>query len=356
VAWCFLCTYENTEDPSYHYAEEAGSILKSLTIPVVKLLASVTNPFSTPPHIVLSECATAKCKYLISSKVLFVGRYVFEENNFVLHRSDDSFVVTAKDHGAVDAYKRLLATFKQEEVSDVDDLESVDGGSIIHILSFSEDTSSHFVDFSTKIGLDEDYARQEFDNLAYAAKEEEDDLGENKGGLTLDAFRAFCTDHNVDNNGVRNVVIKFMKHRAQFLREKVARARLNLSKSDWYVFPVVEDYDIDRVEDDENESIDEIWRSNSWALSDSKDSFFALDLQEMNGLGYDFSSFKYALVLPRGDRDLNDMAIHEELGIWEVRELAIKVEHIERAPRSKRRPWQLDLVQHCKVWSERGTH
>jgi len=333
LAWCFFCTYEGHDDPSDHYADEVGNILKSLTIPVVKLLASVANPFSSPPHTILSECATPRCKHLISCRVLFVGRYVFDESQFILHQSDDSFVVAGKDYGAVEAYKRLLTTFKQEETPDIDDLASIDScSSIVHVLSFTDDTASYFVDFATKIGLDEDFAREEFDSLIANSMVPSNDGNESivmdqedKHELTMETFRTFCSAHNVDNKGVRKVAVKFMKHRTQFLREKIARARLDLSKSDWYVFPVIEDYDIDRVEESLSESMDTILPRTSWELAESKDNFFALDLQEMNHLGHDFSSYKYALVLPRGDRDFNDMAIHEELKVWEIRDLLLKV-------------------------------
>ena len=349
LAWCFFCTYQNSDDLNDHYADEVGSILKSLSIPAVKLLASVTNPFSSPPHQVLSDCATEKCKKLITIRVLFVGRFTFDENNFVLHKSHESVVVKAKDYGAADSYKKLLSTFKQEEqLSDIDaldfdDLDSVTGGSIVHVLSCGDDTLLHFVDFAMKIGLDEDFARQEFDLLVSKSNgigDDESRASEGKGDLTLDVFREFCSAHNVDRNGVRDVVIKFMKHRRQFLREKVSRARLNLSKSDWYVFPVIEDYDIDRAEDDEVESVDEIMPKNSWVFSERKDNFFATDLKEMNEFGYDFSSFSYALVLPRGDRDLNDMTIHEELEIWEVRDLALKVGNAIKEMHTRRKLFQ----------------
>ena len=329
LAWCFFCTFENSEDLNDHYADEVGIILKTLTIPAVKLLASITNPFSSPPHMLLSACATDKCKYLISSRVLFVGRYVFEDNDFVLHKSHDSFVVRAKDYGAADAYKRILESFKQDEhLSDIDDLDSVDDGSIVHALSFGDETSLRFVEFALKIGLDEDVARQEFEDLISRSTEigpDESFASSKKGDLTFDIFREFCSTHNIDHVGVRNVVIKFMKHRAQFLREKVSRARLNLSKCNWYVFPVIEDYDIDRAEKYDVESVDEIIPKCSDVLTDSKDNFFSLDLREMNELGHDFSSFNYALVLPSGDKDFYDLTIHEELDIWSVRDFAKKL-------------------------------
>ena len=326
LAWCFLCTFENGEHPGDHYAADVGIILKSLKIPAVKLLASITNPFSSPPHLLLSDCATTKCKHLITSRLLFVGRYVFSEDS-VMHKSDDSFVVRVKDHGAIDAYHKIVSTLKKEKLSDIDDLESVDDGSIVHTLSNDEDEdiASRFLCFAAKLGLDGDIARQELSRLAATSQDGIKDNDACSGKLTLIVFHSFCSMYGIHHDGIRSVVIKFMKHRTQFLREKVTRARLNVSRSVSFVLPVLEDYDVDRAENDDNESADETVDRNSWTLPNRKDNVFALDLQEMNSLGHDFSSFKYALVLPQGEKDLRDLLMHEEIGLWEIRELTHKI-------------------------------
>ena len=324
LAWCFLCTFEDREFSDDNYAHDVEIIIKSLPIPAVKLLATITNPFSSPPHLLLSDCATVKCKDLINSRVLFVGRYVFDEDSFVIHKSDDSFVVRAQDHGAINAYEKTLSTFKKERLSDIDDLDSVDNGSIVHTLSNGEDAMTHFHEFASKLGLDGDIAVQELCGRTADLQGGTEENNPHNSELTLEAFNDFCSSHGVNHHGSRSVVIKFMKHRTQFLREKVTRARLNISQSACFVLPVIEDYDVDRAENVDIESADETTTRSGW-LSDSKDNIFALDLQEMNSLGHDFSSFNYALVFPQGERDLHDFLVHEDLGVWKIRELAQKI-------------------------------
>jgi len=351
LAWSFFCTFENPKDPSDEYSKSVGNILKGLPNSVVQLLADVRNPFSTPiTHMVVTACATAKCKRLITSRLLFVGRFVLDHSNVALHESYDSLIIAAKDHGMEEAYRRFIMTFKKEEdITDIDDLASHHSGTIGQMSSFGEDAQSMFVDFALKLGIDEDSANTEYERLVLGVYGNDMDTSDylnhsnhskekyERKEITLDMFRKFCDYHRVDSSGVRDVVIKFMKHRIQFLREKVVRARLNSSKAKWCILPIIEDYDTDRVEqiDDNDISVDETndecytllpnFGMRSWTYGDSKDSMYANDVIENNTSSYDLSSFKYGLVLPRGDRDLADVLLHEQLKNREIKDMLLNV-------------------------------
>ncbi len=343
LAWGFFCTFENPSDPNDEYSATVGQILKGLSNPVVHILSDVRNPFSSPlPHMPIIDCATLKCKRLISSRLLFAGRFTLKQNNAILHKSEDCLIVSAMDHGMEEAFKRFVATFKQEEeeLKDIDDLASYNSNPISQMLSFGDDAQTLFVDFAVKLGYDEDAANSEYDRLVLESMSKIDsNTRYDKKEMTLDIFRHFCDSHRVDNTGLRGVVIKFMKNRRQFLREKVVRARLNLSNADWYIFPIIEDYDVDRIEDrdissrtfetnadsaNDTQEASSFGRRN-WTLNDSKDSIYAMDVVENYASGCNFSSFKYALVMPCGDKNLTEVLLHENLDGVEKRGLLQKV-------------------------------
>ena len=343
-AWSFFCTFEDPSDPNDEYSGVIGQILKGLSKPIVQILSAVRNPFSSPvPNMPIIDCATAKCKRLISSRLLFVGRFTLDPSNMILHKSEDSLILAAIDHGMEEAFKRFVATFKkEEEIKDIDDIASYNSGNISHMLSFGDDAQSLFVDFAVKLGFDEDAANNEYERLVSGTQGEQASITaefqtkNERKEMTLEVFRQFCDSHRVDNSGLRGVIIKFMKNRTQFLREKVARARLNTSETDWCIFPIIEDYDVDRAEGvtqtldtstdsyDDQEWIMNFGRTN-WTCCDSKDSIYAMDVIENNVSGHDFSSFKYALVLPCGDKNLSDVLLHEDLDGVRIRDLLQKV-------------------------------
>ena len=321
LAWCFFCTFENPRDINDEYSSVVGQILKGLPNPVVQFLSNIRHPFSSPiPHMTVLECATKKCKRLISSRLLFVGRFTLNANNSMIYKSEDCLIINASDHFMEESYRRFVSTFKkEEEIKDLDDIASCHSGNIGQMLSFGDDAQSLFVDFVVRLGFDEDDANNEYEKLVSNRKE-----------MTLEMFRQFCDTHRVDNSGVRNVVIKFMRNRTRFLREKVVRARLSLSKDDCFIFPIIEDYDVDRVEDssktldtstgDSNDAHNSIIFGQRFWTFESKDSIYAMDVIE-NNVGYDLSVFKYALVLPNGDRNLENILSHENLDCVNTRDI-----------------------------------
>ena len=58
---------------------------------------------------------------------------------------------------------------------------------------------------------------------------------------------------------------------------------------------------------------------------DSKDELFALHSIERNASISSFSLFRYAIVLPGGDRDLDAISQHEQLKIGQIRQYTLQV-------------------------------
>lgn len=338
LAWCFFCTFENPGDINDEYSTIVGQILKGLPNPVVQILSNIRNPYSSPnPHMTILECATTKCKRFISSRLLFVGRFTLDANDGVLHKSEDCLILNAFDHFMEESYRRFVSTFKkEEEVKDIDDVASCHSGNIGHMLSFGDDAQSLFVDFAVKLGFDEDEANNKYEELvskrdvARPSNLTEFQTKAERKEITLETFRQFCDTHRVDTSGVGRVVIKFMKNRSRFLREKVVRARLSLSKENCCILPIIEDYDVDRVQhssaslDTSADSPDVhgsiVFGHKFWTF-ESKDSIYAMDVIENNVLGYDLSAYKYSLVLPSGDRNLEAMLSHENLDSVNTRDV-----------------------------------
>ena len=347
LAWSFFCTYENPHDLNDEYSKVVGQILKGLPNPVVQILSDVINPFSSSSeHMPMIDCATTKCKRLLSSRLLFVGRFTLDAMNSVLHKSEDTLILFAKDHGIEEAYRRFISTFKreEEEVKDIDDIASCHSGTIGHMLSFGDDGQTSFVDFATRLGYDEDAASNEYERLIQASYPDKDDslpeiqAKHERKEMSLELFRQFCDSHGVDSSGIRDVAIKFMKSRCQFLREKVARVRINFSTGKWCALPIIEDYDIDRIEvrqDSSDRIIDVSDSVNIQEMSgfvqrkqdydDSRDSIYAMDIIESNVSGQHLSSFKYALVLPCGRKNLEEILFHESPDTVEIRNILKKV-------------------------------
>jgi hypothetical protein len=244
-----------------------------------------------------------------------------------IHESEKSLILGAKDHGAVESYRKVLLILKKtENDEDIDDLASHTDGSITHSSRFNaEDDISAFINFTSKVGLDEETARLEFDKLI---NHNSGDNNEFSKTTRLEDFRQFCDNRGVHMNGTRTVVLKFIKDRTQYLREKEIRTRMGTSQFDRCVCPLLDDYDVDRLlssnrtENGENRFHLGLLKSDegSWDLPhEIKDALFADDIKD-KASNHCLAAFRYALVLPKGDRDLAAIMCHEKSGILEVRE------------------------------------
>ena len=251
-------------------------------------------------------------------------RYVLEEK--CIHESGKSLILGAKDHGTVESYRNVLSMLKQNDNDeDIDDLPSQTDGSIIHSPGFStEDNLSVFKMFTSKIGLDEETARIEFQKLF---------TNDYSKPTKLEGFRGFCDNHGVHVNGTRPVILKFMRDRTQYLREKEIRTRIGTSQVDAYVCPLLDDYDVDRlsssssIENGEDKFHVGLLKSNkgSWDLPHgNKDALFADDIND-KACNHCLNTFRYALVLPKGDRDLAAIMCHEKTSILKVKEYLSKL-------------------------------
>ena len=376
-AWCFFSTFVNENEPDDHYADIVRKILKGVPTSIVTVLADVKDATSSPmPDLPVKECANEICGQIIFSRIRFVGRYLMcGEEGHPVHKSDACLVMRAKDYGAREEYLRVKAALSADYFeTDVDDLNSAPG-TINHDSLGNEFEVSlvAFVKFAAKIGVGEMEARREImrhlggslpkvTHNGGGSSESISDLGDDdfeeefpqalkaraaavksNRELYKDAFLAFCREHQFDTDGTRNVVIKFMMHRHQFKREKTCRSKLRNSSlnqdtygisdggSDWSLVPVIEDYDVDRIKERMDRTLSDAINTNGLTSAgrheypDDKDELYSLDIQEKNASIHNFSLYKYALVMPGGDRDLAEICMHEELGILGIRHYMLQV-------------------------------
>ena len=372
--WIFLCTYNNKDDPSDNFAGTVRRILRGMSANAVDVLAHAENPKSLPnPNMMLKDCATPVCHLLIMSRLRFVGRYVLYDEIHPVHKSESCLVMKAKDHGLEDEYKRFMAIYDAKDQQVEDDIS--DAGSeppeIADINEPNEVRVDMFVNFAVKMGVRASVAREEVlnllaldntkddhtDNPSNAAVEgqslidtqasDEDDSqagdddtvetkkkdpdDENALSVGKEAFTTFCRAHRLNDKGVRTVVIKFMKSRLQFKREIEVRESLDLSGTTWPVVPILDDYSVDRIEASRKKDIDIMSLRDDMAedaisgAPENRDELYALDILEKNASVHNFASYKYAVVLPAGDRDLGEICQHEELGVLQIREYMLQI-------------------------------
>jgi serine/threonine protein kinase len=338
----------------------------------VDVLAHAENPKSIPtPNMMIKDCATPVCQLLIMSRLRFVGRYVLFDEIHPVHKSESCLVMRAKDHGLEDEYKRFIAIYDAKEQRVEDDIS--DAGSEPPDMTSANDatevTLEMFLNFAVGLGVREEAAREEILNLLTLDNNKDDQpenpagnstmahntLSENEGdddtyneemsteikkqdpddenGVIVgkEAFTTFCRAHRLNEKGVRTVVIKFMKNVRQFKHEIEVRGALDLSGPTWPVVPILDHYNVDRIEASRRRDIDIMSLRDEMAedaisgAPENRDELYALDIQEKNASVHNFALYKYAVVLPAGDRDLGEISQHEELGILQIREYMLQV-------------------------------
>ena len=375
--WLFLCTYSNPDDPLDNFAGTVRRILRGLSAHAVDVLAHVENPKSLPTaNRMVKECATPVCKLLIMSRLRFVGRYVLYDEIHPVHKSEACLVMRARDHGLEDEYKRIMQFYDAKELEVEDDIS--DAGSEAPEPANNDRpngvTMATFLGFAGKLGVQAKAARNEITKLmqsdptsrpietrenvsdkatgpeVHRVSDDDDDESYNSDDdlsvefntkpepeddderdISKEAFSTFCRAHRLAESGVRTVVIKFMKTSKQFHREKDVRKPLDLSGSKWSVVPIFDDFNVDRIRESRKRDIHTISYRDDMAedaiagAPESKDELYALDIQEKNASVHNFALYKYAVVMPAGDRDLGEICQHEELGILQIREYMIQI-------------------------------
>jgi len=279
----------------------------------------------------IADCAIPLCRQLILSRMQFVGRYVLEDDDCVIHESDGSLVIGAKDYGLVERYRKIISLLRTEGLPDIDDLPSITGSIANTVLSGSDEIMELFINFALELGFDKEGAKCLFDKYFVdqdAIKSNVNEGGESTSGIKSDhneskfveTFQRFCLSHKINEAGARSTIIKFMKHRSQFVREKAIRARLDFVEEDFAVFPIIDDYDIGRIDDSCEGRPTMSPYEIHWKSHDSKDALFKIDVHEKKYSKYNFSFYKYAIVMPRGDKTLSEIMLHEERDVLKVRE------------------------------------
>lgn len=120
-----------------------------------------------------------------------------------------------------------------------------------------------------------------------------------------------------------------MKSLRQFEREKEVRSMLDLSGTSWPVVPILDDYNVDRIEKSRKRDIDIFSlrddTDGTTMAPENGDELYALDIQEKNASVHNFALYKYAVVMPAGDRDFAEICQHEELGILQIRDYMLQL-------------------------------
>ena len=100
------------------------------------------------------------------------------------------------------------------------------------------------------------------------------------------------------------------------------RSKLNLPTAEWPIVPILDEFDVDRIKEGQTSNSTEngLKGGTNGAGACSKDELYLLDVQEKNASIYNFSLYKYAVVMLGADKDLSDVFHHEELGILQIRE------------------------------------
>jgi ankyrin repeat protein len=365
--WIFLCTYSNGDDVSDNFAGAVRRILRGMSGSAVDVLAHAKNPKMS--DMMIKDCATPVCRLLIMSRLRFVGRYVLYDEVHPVHKSESCLVMRAKDHGLEDEYRRIMTIYDAKEQHVDDDIS--DAGSEPPLLPSNNEpnevTLEMFVKFAVMMGVRQDVAREEVLNLLSLERtkvesienpmvstveghgsicsgeelfsgddetidtKKRDPDDENALSVGKEVFTTFCRAHRLNSLGVRTVVIKFMKDVVQFRREIEVRASLNLSDTTWPVVPILDDYSVDRIDASRKKDIDimssrdDVAEDNISSAPENRDELYALDILEKNASVHNFALYKYAVVMPAGDRDLGEICQHEELGILQVREYMLQV-------------------------------
>ena len=352
LGWCFFCTFKNRNDRNDNYKEAVLEILNDIPTSAVQILADVKHQLSSvkpPPSII--DCATSFCKNAILSRLLLFGRYVIDEDTLPIHESDSTLVVGARDNSTKEKYKKVLAFFDGEYDIDVDDLNSIISGSVFDPADEPRDI---FLSFAIDIGLDEDLALMECNKIFTDALKgtlatsnsqllDHKDEGKPIQRTRLELFRRFCQAYRVDHDGSRQVVIKFMRNRIHFLKEKEARLKL---QGFCGVLPVIDDFDLDRLTETDKQKFSQKSIASSSSVSDTnvsmdidvgesenKDLQYYQHVMERSSSTIQCSTFRYALVIPRGDYTLDRTVMHEHKDISKVRRymhqiaLALKALH-----------------------------
>ena len=363
-AFCFMCTCTDPDHEDGVFLEDVEAILRGLSTSAINALANIPNPHSNEtPHIAVKDSAAPGIAQLLKSRIRFVGRFILEEGHYV-HRSDSCMVIRGKDHIAADSYakvKKILDcynadrdTHEQDIHDSFEDLNEDDIGSITHgttVDKFVLDQA--FIAFAKKAGVDEQSAEKEMKRrLESLANQSGLDLAPNDHDGSADVsefgndksldntnlsskrtklhaqellkiFNEFCDAHLFNSDGTRDVCIKFIRHRSRFMRELESRSRLNLSGENWSVPPVLVHYDVDRIH--EKKKLSDTSMSTQGSVLDEKDKLYFQHILEKNAELESFSLYKYAIVLPGGDSDLEGIARHEDLTIVQIRDFIQQV-------------------------------
>ena len=219
------------------------------------------------------DVATLEIKKAIQDKLLFLKRYKFVPGP-PIHKSATSIVVMADDMKAEDDYK---ATF-----------EVIAGKEDDAILTKEEFHSSMK---ALGIGYDAQMALNKFNQF--------DVNGD--GNMQVDEFIKFCKSE-LDNDGERKVVLKFMVEQDQWEREIKGRNEYNLDSQ----------YIVDALEIFSSETHDEL----KVTVEDAK--FFDKSLKNLEK---DFWEYKHCIVMLGADRNLDTIYKCERPNINNIRDM-----------------------------------
>jgi serine/threonine protein kinase len=225
--------------------------------------------------------ATSKIRKALEERILFMGRFELVQGP-PIHKSATSVVLKAFDKEAVNEYGVQFDRYVNERPCLTNYIDKEGLKQVLLILGFGaedERFNSHFAEWDTK----------------------------RDGRILRDEFVGICkTVINNDRQG--GVVLKFMKNKEQFQREVDSRNIHTLDPK--YIVGITESYSAD-----DNSDFDSALESNKkrYAAAFEANSHFYVK---------DFSEYRYAIVMPCADRNLDAIYRSERPSANEIRAIA----------------------------------
>lgn len=263
AAWNLLCTVTK-EEPGLEYFDSrtrVSRLLDGLGMSEIKFLGNHVKILSAArrplPQIVTPACAAA-----ILEHYRFQRRYEICAGH--LFSADRHIILRAKEKATKELYEKVMFKFTKQAA-----------------LPFNDEA---FCAFITALKIDIDVATLRIR-----------EIGENgNNSFNIVAFDEFCDEMSIDDSGVRNIALQFIKDEAEYKRELEIRELLTPVETQAHIVPILDHFYLD--EKDKSFFSEYIFKENK-ILGNHRPA--------------DLDSFKYVLVMPEPGRSLDTIIRYE---------------------------------------------
>jgi len=261
--WIFFCTFSDPNNSKDHYSKRVQNILENLDQAAINRLVSLETPKDGKLY---RSNSSPECKKVIALFALFVGRYMIKPGP-PLHKSQTAVVVEAQDVSACTAHAEAIDFLRWHGYLSREKLEP-----LCDILGIK--IPEHLV--------------------AIDDEEVPEDIWEQ--------FNEFCFQNQLNDDGERSVVIKLFRHHSHYKRE--IKMHMDYEGRGIAIVPVIEAMSAHRT--------------------DARSDLFARDLMQftwrLEASYFDLFKYKFARIMPAGDRNLDAIHRHENLSVVQIRD------------------------------------